>query len=266
MSTHTHIPQHATGETPDRAPRQATETETVLRMSGVDLEYPDGTAEDGSPQILKALDGVDFSARRSQVCALVGESGSGKSSLLSVAATLVAPTRGSVNIQGTETSTLTDAERATLRREQVGVIFQQPNLIPSLTAREQLLVAEHLRGVRGRKLTVDATRRADELLERVGLAGLGDRRLHQLSGGQRQRVNIARALMGHPALLLADEPTSALDQRRSQEVVQLLGEVTREFDVATVLVTHQTELLDATDRVVTMSDGRLTEGLSALSV
>ena len=188
--------------------------------------------------------------------ALVGESGSGKSSLLAVAGALVEPTSGSVRINGIEAVGQSEKTRAGLRREQIGVVFQQPNLIPSLTAREQLLVAEHIRGLRGARLKEKA-RAADALLERVGLGGVGDRRPHQLSGGQRQRVNIARALMGDPALLLADEPTSALDHERSQEIVDLLREVTREFDVATVMVTHETDLLDSVDATVTMRDGRL---------
>lgn len=164
-----------------------------------------------------------------------------------------------MRIAGIETVGAAEKERARLRREEIGVVFQQPNLIASLTALEQLLIAEHIRGLRGKRLRA-RRERAQELLERVGLAGLGDRRLHQLSGGQRQRVNIARALMGSPSVLLADEPTSALDAARSREVVQLLAQITREFDVATLMVTHETELLDAADRVVTMSDGHLTEG------
>ncbi|WP_081275544.1 ABC transporter ATP-binding protein [Rothia kristinae] len=232
----------------------------ALALRGVSLEYPDGTDEHGRPRTLKALDSVDLSAERGRLCAVVGESGSGKSSLLSVAATLIAPTGGSVRIAGIETVGASEKERARLRREEIGVVFQQPNLIASLTALEQLLIAEHIRGLRGKRLRA-RRERAQELLNRVGLAGLGDRRLHQLSGGQRQRVNIARALMGSPSVLLADEPTSALDASRSREVVRLLAEITREFDVATLMVTHETELLDAADRVVTMSDGRLTEGV-----
>ncbi|MGX6396506.1 ABC transporter ATP-binding protein [Rothia kristinae] len=236
---------------------EAASSPLVLR--GVSLEYPDGTDEEGRPRTLQALDSVDLSTERGRLCAVVGESGSGKSSLLSVAATLIAPTDGSVRIAGIETVGAAEKERARLRREEIGVVFQQPNLIASLTALEQLLIAEHIRGLRGKRLRA-RRERAQELLERVGLAGLGDRRLHQLSGGQRQRVNIARALMGSPSVLLADEPTSALDAARSREVVQLLAQITREFDVATLMVTHETELLDAADRVVTMSDGRLTEG------
>jgi putative ABC transport system ATP-binding protein len=246
-----HVAEHATKTT-----RSGRGTGPALEIRDVVLEYPDGTTAEGKPRTVTALDSVDFRADRGTMTALVGESGSGKSSLLAVAGALVEPTSGSVRINGNEAVGQSEKTRAGLRREQIGVVFQQPNLIPSLTAREQLLVAEHVRGLRGARLKEKA-RAADALLERVGLEGVGDRRPHQLSGGQRQRVNIARALMGDPALLLADEPTSALDHERSREIVDLLREVTREFDVATVMVTHETDLLDSVDATATMRDGRL---------
>lgn len=246
----THIAEHVAGQT------ASTTSSHALEMSGVTLEYPDGTTPEGKTRTVTALNSVDFRAERGTMTALVGESGSGKSSLLAVAGALVSPTSGSVRINGREAVGTSEKVRAGLRRDEIGVVFQQPNLIPSLTAREQLLVADHIRGVRGKELK-KRHRAADELLARVGLEGQGDRRPHQLSGGQRQRVNIARALMGNPVLLLADEPTSALDHERSLEIVELLREVTREFEVATVMVTHETDLLDHMDAVVTMRDGKL---------
>lgn len=246
----THIAEHAAGQTASRDDAYA------LEMSGVTLEYPDGTTPEGKPRTVTALNHVDFRAERGTMTALVGESGSGKSSLLAVAGALVSPTSGSVRIHGKEAVGASEKARAGLRQEEIGVVFQQPNLVPSLTAREQLLVADHIRGLRGKELK-KRHRAADELLARVGLEGQGDRRPHQLSGGQRQRVNIARALMGNPVLLLADEPTSALDHERSLEIVELLREVTREFEVASVMVTHETDLLDHMDAVVTMRDGSL---------
>ncbi|MEU0831340.1 ABC transporter ATP-binding protein [Streptomyces sp. NPDC056231] len=223
----------------------------TLTLSDVTLTYPDG---DGR---LTALDHVSLDVPEGSLTAVVGPSGSGKSSLLAVAATLVTPDEGRVVIAGRETAGLGRAEKAALRRERIGIVFQQPNLLPSLTAAEQLQVMTHLsggtaRGARGRAL---------ELLDAVGLADKADRRPHQLSGGQRQRINIARALMNDPAVLLVDEPTSALDHERGAAVLDLLITLTRERATATVLVTHDRTHLDRTDRTVVMRDGRLTEAV-----
>ncbi|WP_024818828.1 ABC transporter ATP-binding protein [Arthrobacter sp. 31Y] len=220
---------------------------TALNLVNVSLEYPDGIST------LKALDAVNLSVRTGEFLSLVGPSGSGKSSLLAVAATLVKPTAGLVIIDGQDVSTLSEAERTTLRRDKVGIIFQQPNLLPALTAVEQLLIREHLRGKRVR----EEREKAAKLLDVVGLSGAADKRPHQLSGGQRQRVNIARALMGSPTVLLVDEPTAALDHERSESIVRLLRRVTDEFQTATVMVTHDTEFLPLTDAVATMRDGRI---------
>ncbi|NLA55312.1 MAG: ATP-binding cassette domain-containing protein [Corynebacterium humireducens] len=211
----------------------------TLTLDHITLTYPDGLTE------VTAVDDVSLTAPAGRMTAIVGQSGSGKSSLLSVAAGLLAPTAGSVHADGS-----------------VGLIFQQANLLGSLTVREQLLITDHIRGLRGRALR-ERTPRADELLARVGLAGFGERRMGQLSGGQRQRVNIARALMGDPAVLLADEPTSALDSALSREIIDLLAGITRESGTATVVVTHDITLLDAFDHVVEMRDGRLREALPA---
>ncbi len=224
---------------------------TALNLVNVSLEYPDGAST------LKALDAVNLSVRTGEFLSLVGPSGSGKSSLLAVAATLVKPTAGLVIIDGQDVSTLSEAERTTLRRDKVGIIFQQPNLLPALTAVEQLLIREHLRGKRVR----EEREKAAELLDVVGLSGAADKRPHQLSGGQRQRVNIARALMGSPTVLLVDEPTAALDHERSESIVRLLRRVTDEFQTATVMVTHDTEFLPLTDAVATMRDGRISRAL-----
>ncbi|MGO4191049.1 ABC transporter ATP-binding protein [Arthrobacter sp. YAF17] len=220
---------------------------TALNLVNVTLEYPDG---DGS---LKALDDVNLRLAAGEFLSLVGPSGSGKSSLLAVASTLVRPTAGLVLIGGTDAGGLSEADRTSLRRERIGIIFQQPNLLPSLTALEQLMIGDHLRGKSAR----EAASRAAALLDLVGLGPAADKRPHQLSGGQRQRVNIARALMGDPAVLLVDEPTAALDQERSGAIVRLLRQVTDEFRVATVMVTHDTGFVPLTDTVASMRDGRL---------
>ncbi|MGY0019611.1 ABC transporter ATP-binding protein [Streptomyces sp. YJ-C3] len=219
----------------------------TLLLDDITLTYADGEGR------LTALDRVDLEVPAGTVTAVVGPSGSGKSSLLAVAATLVTPDSGRVVIDGAEATGLRRAAAAELRRRAVGIVFQQPNLLPSLTALEQLQVMAHLDGRRAREVRD----RAAELLDAVGLAGQAHRRPHQLSGGQRQRINIARALVNAPRVLLVDEPTSALDHERGAAVLELLGWLTRERGVATVLVTHDRAHLGVADQVVEMVDGRL---------
>lgn len=211
-----------------------------LTLKSITLTYPDG---DGR---LTALDEVDLHVPQGTTTAVIGPSGSGKSSLLAVAATLVAPDAGTVTVDGTPTSNLTRGELTDLRRNRIGIVFQQPNLLPALTAAEQLQVMAPAR-----------KRKALELLDQVGLADQAKRRPHQLSGGQRQRVNIARALMNEPAVLLVDEPTSALDHERGAAIIDLITTLTREQRTATVLVTHDRSHLTEADAVVTIHDGRL---------
>lgn len=200
----------------------------TLTLTDVSVRYPDGD------RTVTALDHVSLTAAPGTVTAVVGESGCGKSTLLSVAAGLTVPDAGQVH------------------RDRIGMVFQSANLFSSLRVREQLLIVDH---IRGRRPGAAEKRKADALLERVGLGGYGDRRVHQLSGGQRQRVNIARALTGSPRVLLADEPTSALDAALSRTIVELLRGLTDELRLATVLVTHDRSQLDLADAVVTLRDG-----------
>mgnify|MGYP000256391027 FL=1 len=203
---------------------------TILDIRNATVTYQDGETTTA------ALADASLKAESNSLTAIVGESGSGKSTLLSVAAGLITPDSGSVQVDGTRS-----------------IIFQQANLLSSLNVRDQLLIMDH---IAGRKLR---PQRADELLDFVGLAGMGNRRMGQMSGGQRQRVNIARALMEQPDLLLADEPTSALDSHLSQEIIRLLRDVTQEMNTATVLVTHDRSLLTFADRVVEVKDGHVSE-------
>ncbi|KPC64071.1 ABC transporter ATP-binding protein [Streptomyces chattanoogensis] len=224
-----------------------------LEMTDVTLTYPDGGGR------LTALDAVSLAVPAGTMTAVIGPSGSGKSSLLAVAATLITPDCGRVVVNGTDTAGLSRAELTALRRTTIGTVFQQPNLLPSLTAAEQLQVMAHLDGRSPRT----AKTRARELLAAVGLEGQADRRPHQLSGGQRQRVNIARALMNEPAVLLVDEPTSALDHERGAAVLDLLTTLTRQRATATVLVTHDRSHLEAADEIAEVLDGRLSTPLRA---
>ncbi|SEQ89866.1 ABC transporter ATP-binding protein [Streptomyces radiopugnans] len=218
-----------------------------LHLTDVTLTYPDGGSR------LTALDGVSLDVPGGSLTAVVGPSGSGKSSLLAVAATLITPERGTVTVDGITTTGMTRAELAELRRRGIGIVFQQPSLLPSLTAAEQLQVMARIDG----RSPAGARGRAMDLLDAVGLADLADRRPHQLSGGQRQRVNIARALMNDPTVLLVDEPTSALDHERGTAVVDLIARLTRRQATATVLVTHDRAHLTAADRIAEIRDGRL---------
>ncbi|MGZ9934257.1 ABC transporter ATP-binding protein [Streptomyces sp. NC-S4] len=222
----------------------------TLLVHDVTLTYPDGESR------LTALDAVGLEVPAGTLTAIIGPSGSGKSSLLAVAATLVTPDSGRVVVAGQDTTELGPAEKSALRREKIGIVFQQPNLLASLTAAEQLQVMAHVAGRPAKALR----RRALELLDAVGLADKADKRPHQLSGGQRQRINIARALMNEPAVLLVDEPTSALDHERGAAVLDLLVTLTRERSTATVLVTHDHAHLERMDRTATMTDGSLTPG------
>ncbi|MFD5587506.1 ABC transporter ATP-binding protein [Streptomyces sp. NPDC127063] len=221
-----------------------------LRLTDVTLTYPDGERR------LTALDRVGLTVPKGSLTAVVGPSGSGKSSLLAVAATLLTPDQGTVTVDGIATTGLSRAELTALRRQRIGLVFQQPSLLASLTAVEQLQVMAHLAGRRPGA----ARERALALLDAVGLADRAGHRPHQLSGGQRQRVAIARALMNDPTVLLVDEPTSALDRARGAAVIDLLTRLTRERATATVLVTHDLAHLGRADRVVEVRDGRLREG------
>ncbi|MEU3017373.1 MULTISPECIES: ABC transporter ATP-binding protein [unclassified Nocardiopsis] len=218
-----------------------------LELHDVTLTHPDG---DG---VVTALDRVSVEVAAGTMTAVVGPSGSGKSSLLAVAATLVGPDSGLVTVGGVRTRGLSPGDLSRLRLERVGIVFQQPNLLGSLTAVEQLMVAGHMRSRPPRETRGPSM----ETLAAVGLTGKEHRRPHQLSGGERQRVNIARALVGRPSVLLVDEPTAALDHERGGRVMDLLAEATGTFDVATLLVTHDTEYLGTADRVLEMRDGRL---------
>ena len=202
----------------------------MLELNDVTVAFKDGQ------EMRTVLDHLEFTAKPGEMTFIVGESGSGKSTLLSVAAGLITPDSGTAKLNG-------EVVDNDVRRDKIGMIFQQANLIAALNVRDQLLVTDHIRGIKPRR------GRAEELLATVGLEGLGDRRIGEMSGGQRQRVGIARALMGEPSLLLADEPTAALDADRSQEIVALLRQLTTERNIACGFVTHDRSLIESSDEV-----------------
>ncbi|GGD24729.1 ABC transporter ATP-binding protein [Nocardioides daphniae] len=225
----------------------------MIDLDNITLTYPDGTSR------ITAVDDVSLRVAAGTVVGLTGPSGSGKSSLLAVASTLIRPDRGTVTIDGIDATNLDLSERAELRRTKVGLVFQQSNLLGSLTAYEQLLVMNELTAQHARRAARAATReRARHLLDTVGLAADAEKRPAQLSGGERQRVNIARALMHEPAVLIVDEPTSALDQERGGQIVDLLLRLTAQHSTATLLVTHDRRILPRLTKTHVMVDGHLT--------
>ncbi|WP_370324532.1 ABC transporter ATP-binding protein [Euzebya sp.] len=226
----------------------------ALEMTDVTKTY--GTGE----QEVRALDGVDLTVADDEMLVLVGPSGSGKTTLLTVAGALLRPTSGTVRVGGRDLTELGDADLAGFRREEVGFVFQSVNLVPFLTARENLLA---VRDLGGGKVDAAAKRRADQLLEELGLAPRAKNLPAQLSGGQKQRVAIGRALMNEPSLVLVDEPTSALDTELGKQVMELLRREIKDRGVAAIVVTHDDRVLSYGDRTVTIVDGALVDGVPA---
>jgi putative ABC transport system ATP-binding protein len=219
-----------------------------LIIDNVTLELGDGDEK------VRALDHVSAVVEAGELTAVVGPSGSGKSSLLAVCGGLRTPTSGSISINGRQIGSLSPAELTRVRRDVIGFVFQQSNLVPALSVVDQLLLMVHLRGHRPGRADRE---RAMALLAEVGMAERAHRRSDQLSGGERQRVGIARALMGEPRLMLVDEPTSMLDNSRGRAIVELLAARCRDHNVATLMVTHDAGMLDAASKVLQISDGRL---------
>ena len=216
----------------------------ALALRDVTLLLGDGE------EVVTALDHVDLEVRRGELVGVVGPSGSGKSSLLAVAGALTTPTSGSVRIADLELADLDRRGLTAVRRERIGFVFQSGNLVPALTCVDQVRLPLTFGRVRH-------PRDPHHLLAEVGMETKAARRPHQRSGGGRQRVGIARALVTGPEILLVDEPTAALDRERSQAIVGLLAREAAEHDVATVMVTHDHDVLHHCDRVLEMVDGRL---------
>ena len=223
-------------------------------MNSVALEVRDlvkSFSLDGG--IINAVDEVSFHVKSGEFVALVGPSGSGKTTMLSILAALLTPSTGQVLIDGQDLAQMNEKKRVKLRREKIGFTFQSNNLIPYLTARENVEFMLRLNN----KLDRAGRVRSDELLARLGLSD----RLHnlpaQMSGGQQQRVAIARALIHNPAVVLADEPTASLDTERAYQVVETFAHLIHENDRAGIMVTHDLRMCQFVDRVLQMQDGKL---------
>jgi len=217
---------------------------SILRCESLTRSYASGGRE------ITVLRDITFELEAGGFLAVTGPSGSGKSTLLGLLAGLDRPTRGRVVLDGRDLAALTEDERARVRAEAVGFVFQSFHLIPTLTARENIQVPLELRGE-------DSRARAEELLGRVGLGDRGHHYPAQLSGGEQQRVAVARAFAHRPKVLFADEPTGNLDAANGQNVVALLGELNRELGTTLVLVTHEPDLAARAGRVIRLHDGAL---------
>lgn len=202
-----------------------------------------------------ALNGVSLKIEDGEFVAIMGPSGSGKSTLLYLIGCLDKPTSGKVLIDGMDTSKLSDRELTELRRNKIGFIFQQYYLIPTLTALENVELPMVFKGIPKDK----RRKRAEELLELVGLGKKKDRKQNELSGGEQQRVAIARALANEPSILLCDEPTGNLDTKSGRIVMDIIKRLNVEQGVTVVLVTHDPSLSDYADRVIRIRDGRIVD-------
>lgn len=220
---------------------------SALEMKEVRKVYGRGETE------VVALDHASLTVADDEMVALVGPSGSGKTTLLSIAGGLLGPTDGLVRVGPHEITGYDRRELTRFRRDSVGFVFQGANLVPFLTARENLLVVAELAGNRGK----DVERRADRLLEELGLGRRKRNTPGQLSGGERQRVAIGRALMNEPELVLFDEPTSSLDSELGEQVMELIRTEVKGRGTAAIVVTHDTRMTHHADRTVEISDGRL---------
>jgi putative ABC transport system ATP-binding protein len=221
---------------------------SALELRCVSKVYGSGPSE------VNALSQVELAVERGELVAVMGPSGSGKSTLLTIAGSLEQPSSGEVLVDGTDLASVSGSERARMRRRAIGYVFQDFNLLPGLTAIENVTLPLELDGIRAR----DARAAGRQALEELAIADRADHYPDELSGGERQRVAIARAIVGDRGLLLADEPTGALDSVNGEGVMRLLRAATHR-GVAGVVVTHEAQLASWADRVVFLRDGRVVD-------
>jgi putative ABC transport system ATP-binding protein len=227
-----------------------TATGAIVSVEGVSRDFVVGD------QTIHALQNVTFSVARGDFVAVIGRSGSGKTTLLNVIAGLDQPTAGHVLVDGANVSTMTDNELTELRRHKIGFVFQSFGLLPLLSAYENVEVALRIAGAGIR----ERGRRANELLEMVGLTRRAHHRPYELSGGEQQRVAIARALANRPAIVLADEPTGELDSTTAEAIFALLLEVVERENVTIITTTHDRLVMEKAQRVLELADGALVSG------
>ena len=217
----------------------------ILKISGLGKTYNSGSKQ------LTVLQNVSFDVEKGQTFSIVGPSGSGKTTLLGLAAGLDIPSAGTVELCGYKLNTLNEDERAQLRNKEVGFIFQDFQLLPTLTALENVSVPLELQGAK------NATTRAKELLRKVGLADRIHHYPSQLSGGEQQRVAVARAFSNNPTILFADEPTGNLDEETGGKVIQLLFDLNEEAGTTLVMITHDLDLAAKTQQILRLKGGKI---------
>ena len=218
----------------------------MIRLEKVSRDY-------GESKVVHALDHVDFEVSRGERVAVMGPSGSGKSTILNLVCGLDDPTAGRVIVDGVDLAALDDDARTRLRREKIGMIFQTFNLLPTMSAIENVALPLRLNGLSKK----EAELRAGAMLERVRLGSRLDHRPDEVSGGGRQRIAIARALIFSPPVLLADEPTGNLDSSTGEEILALLDDLHRELNTTILMVTHNEEAAAHCDRILRLRDGRV---------
>ncbi|MCC6293553.1 MAG: ABC transporter ATP-binding protein [Bryobacterales bacterium] len=201
---------------------------------------------------VEALRGVDLEVAAGEFLSIVGPSGSGKSTLFHILGGLTPPTRGSVSIDGVNLAEMSDAGRTNMRKTKVGFVFQKYNLLPTLTARDNIAIARH---IAGKPLEHDAW--FSEVLDLLGISGRLDHKPRAMSGGEQQRVAIARAIVNHPAILLADEPTGNLDTKNSDAVLNVLRGLNERLGQTILMITHNPEAAAYGHRIVNMRDGQI---------
>jgi putative ABC transport system ATP-binding protein len=241
-----------TAKDPGTGPGSAGEDGPTGSTPALEMEAVRKVYEVADEEVV-ALDHAELTLGSDEIVALVGPSGSGKTTLCSIAGGILSPTEGKVVVGGRDISDYSSKELTAFRRDSVGFVFQTVNLIPFLTARENLLIVDEI-GSRNRKR---AAERADQLLEELGLADRAGNLPSQLSGGQKQRVAIGRSLMNEPALVMFDEPTSALDTKLGEQMVKLIREEMKSRGTAAIIVTHDERITRYADRTVHITDGRL---------
>ncbi len=221
----------------------------MVDIKGLTKVYHQGDVE------VAALRGVDLQINKGEFVAVVGPSGSGKSTLFNILGGLTPPTAGTVRLAGQDLLALTEGQRTNLRKKTVGFVFQKYNLLPTLTARENIDIARYIAGTSG-----PADPQFAEVVKMLGLTERLDHKPRALSGGEQQRVAIARAIVNHPALLLADEPTGNLDSENSNLVLDLMRDLNHRLHQTIVMITHDPEAAAFADRIVHMRDGRVVPG------